>query len=55
MNGANELSETYGKRKMKLSETNGQTRIVVIGNGLVGHRFVGDTCASLRPTIEPRT
>jgi nitrite reductase (NADH) large subunit len=42
MNGANELSETYGKRKMKLSETNGQTRVVVIGNGLVGHRFVED-------------
>lgn len=27
---------------MKLSETNGHARVVVIGNGLVGHRFVED-------------
>jgi nitrite reductase (NADH) large subunit len=27
---------------MRISETNGKTRVVVIGNGLVGHRFVED-------------
>ena len=27
---------------MRISETTGKTRIVVVGNGLVGHRFVED-------------